>query len=55
MRPIEKKTPGDKIYYTDSNNQLVEHIIQKHYPNYGNAKFPLTGKYRSILFLLRGI
>lgn len=43
MRPIEKKTPGDKIYYTDSNNQLVEHIIQKHYPNYGNAKFPLTG------------
>lgn len=43
MRPIEKKNPGDKVCYTDSNNQKVEHIIQEHYSNYGDAKFPLTG------------
>jgi len=42
MRPIEKKHPGEIIHYTDSNNQDIEHIIQEHYPNYGDAKFPLT-------------
>lgn len=41
MRPIEKKLPGDIVRYTDSNNQEIEHTIQKDYKNYGDAKFPL--------------
>lgn len=50
MRPIEKKQPGKIVRYTDSNNQEIEHTIQEHYPDYGDAKFPLAsniGKYCS--------
>lgn len=42
MRPVEKKRPGELICYTDSNNQKIEHRIKEHYPNYGDAKFPLS-------------
>lgn len=42
MRPIEKKEPGDEVCYTDSNNQKIKHIIQEHYSDYGEAKFPLV-------------
>lgn len=42
MRPVEKKRPGELICYTDSNNQKVEHRIKEHYPDYGDAKFPLS-------------
>lgn len=42
MRPIEKKKPGDIVCYTDSNNQEITHTIQECYPQYGDAKFPLT-------------
>lgn len=42
MRPVEKKRPGELICYTDSNNQKIEHRIKEHYPDYGDAKFPLS-------------
>lgn len=42
MRPIEKKKPGEIVCYTNSNHQEVEHTIQEHYQNYGDAKFPLV-------------
>lgn len=42
MRPIEKKSRGEIIYYTDSNNQQIEHTIKEKYANYRDAKFPLT-------------
>lgn len=42
MRPIEKKNPGDIVYYTDSNNQRIMHPVQEHYTVYRDAIFPLT-------------
>ena len=42
MRPVEKKSPGDKVCYTNSNNERVTHLVKEFYPEYGNAKLPLT-------------
>lgn len=43
MRPVEKKNPGDTVYYTDSNNHKLEHSVNYDYKEYGDAKLPLIG------------
>lgn len=43
MRPVEKKKPGDTVRYLNSNNQVVVHTLQEHYPHYRDALFPLVG------------
>ncbi|CCY03495.1 uncharacterized protein BN812_00975 [Prevotella sp. CAG:924] len=43
MRPVEKKKPGDTVRYLNSNNQVVVHTLQEHYPHYKDALFPLVG------------
>lgn len=37
MRPVEKKKPGDTVRYLNSNNQVVVHTLQEHYPHYRDA------------------
>lgn len=41
MRPVSKKTPGDKVRYTNSQGYAVEETIRKDYPQYQKAKAPL--------------
>ena len=48
MRPVEKKKPGDTVRYLNSNNQVVVHTLQEHYPHYRDALFPLMGKVISV-------
>jgi hypothetical protein len=43
MRPIEKKRPGELIQYKDSRGNIVNHVVQKSYSCYGDAKLPLVG------------
>lgn len=52
MRPVEKKKPGDTVRYLNSNNQVVVHTLQEHYPHYRDALFPLVGNLGSYLLLL---
>lgn len=43
MRPIVKKQPNESVQYTDSRGNVVEHVIQDNYDDYGDAKLPLVG------------
>lgn len=43
MRPITKKQPGETVQYKNSRGNIISHIIQKEYEDYGEAKLPLIG------------
>lgn len=43
MRPIVKKQPGESVQYTDSRGNVVDHVVQTNYEEYGDAKLPLVG------------
>lgn len=43
MRPLVKKQPGESVQYTDSRGNVVDHVVQANYDEYGDAKLPLVG------------
>ena len=43
MRPVSKKSPGEKVRYLDSQGCMVEDTIRQDYPQYKTAKMPLIG------------
>lgn len=43
MRPLVKKQPGESVQYTDSRGNIVNHVVQADYEDYGDAKLPLVG------------
>ena len=43
MRPLVKKQPGESVQYTDSRGNIVNHVVQADYEDYGDAKLPLIG------------